>query len=223
MTELYPSKTDANERCTYEPVLSRITGTSQYRDDEYRLEGIEGFWMAGKVQVAQAVKDGAVAWFQLATKPKSGNNAKPGSMYRDIVTIRPATPDDKASYDPAAQTIQSYAAKETLNNGSGHPGANNGMSQPPLEQRILLGMAFNNLTVMLGAALFDPSDGTTSDGDMIPSEHAQMMAQWRKWFSEASRGLPLTPVQDAPADAPPAADDSAAEDGQTMEVTELPW
>lgn len=195
MAALTVARTDDSGRTTYEAILTRITGKSQYRDDEYLLEGL-GYWQAGKVTVAQAVVDGAIAWFTLADKPKTGPKAKPGSKYKDIVAIMPASADDKASYQPPSHNT----APQTSVNGNGqHSEPENHWDER--ERHIRLGMAFNNLTVMLASG----NPEVQSDAKWN---------QWEAWYAQASRGLPLQPASDA---------DEQPADEAPESPAELPW
>ncbi len=92
--QLRASNTDQAGRTYFEPVLTKITGTSQYRDNQFTLEGVTGFWEQGRdVQVPP--KD-TLAWFTLAEKPKASPDAK--TPYRDIVACVQASEEDKAGY-----------------------------------------------------------------------------------------------------------------------------
>ena len=89
----------------YEPALLKVRGKSQYNADQISFEGLDGFWQwtewAAKTTEREAPPpEGTVAWFYLADKPKQGNNAKPGSMYRDIMGVKAASAEDKAAYRP---------------------------------------------------------------------------------------------------------------------------
>ncbi len=92
--QLKATNSDQSGRVYYEPVLTKITGTSQYRDSQFTLEGVTGFWEQGRdVQVPPA---GVLAWFTLAEKPKASPDAK--TPYQDIVACTAATDQDKESY-----------------------------------------------------------------------------------------------------------------------------
>lgn len=250
MTTLHPVRTDDAGRTYYEPVLARIVGVSQYRENEFRLEGIEGFWAPGKnVTVPAILKEGGIAWYTLATKAKEGKNAKPGSLYRDIVKLAPATPEDKEAYNPHSDDMFAEAP-ETHANGSGDGDgadyAEKALPQPqrPTQQQvwderdrqIKLGMAFNNLTQLIA--------GLKSEAEEEPfvflgfgGGWMQAYAQWAKWFTEASQGRPLSPVEPPQQEPEPQPERSAmveaakamgateleAQQAANMEVTQLPW
>lgn len=224
------------ENTYYAPVLLKVTGVSKYNPDEISFEGLDGFW---KVPTDRVPPVGVIAWFKLKIKPKVGANAKPGSVYRDIVEIIRAGEDDKARYAPETHSTGSsgsYQDKE-LASGSTHAVA----SVPTIEQRILLGMAFNNLTAVLSSSAFHevelayPSP-PTEDREWF-SRKTLMIQQWWTWFHETSRGLPLSPVTDPlPAeyvDTAPTMEDAARMDSEAdavlgrpepaEDVEHLPW
>jgi len=78
---LEEANTDQGGRTWYHPVVRRIKGVSQYRDTQFALEGLPGYWDWNgdfDLQIGQAYE------FTLTTKPKTGAQAKAGSLYQDI-------------------------------------------------------------------------------------------------------------------------------------------
>jgi hypothetical protein len=214
---------DAAGRTHYAPILTKIVRESEYnKGQQFALDGIDGFWDRGRIEIPPALLSGGVAWFTLASKPKTGPNAKPGSRYLDIMDISPATAEQKAAYTPptraAAQSAGRYNGPTPGSAAS--PGQQDGTT---VEQRITLGMAFNNLTTVL----------TMKDSAKYLADGVDGWELWNKWFSEASRGLPLSPVVDENEAAiveeaeqlDQQAEDAISEpeivDGQ--EVESLPW
>lgn len=192
MTTMQQKNATSDGSVYFEPVVLKVAGYSQYRpDSDVRFEDVPDFWqLPEKYQGEHKPPVGTIARFSLKTKPKSGPNAKPGSMYRDIVKIEKADPSE---YTGAPQAPQAHA------NGAGEgdtadyaekraAGPQNTLALPPIEQRILLGMAFNNLTTMLAGANF------INIANVDEIEEATMLDQWLKWYGEASQGRPLSPV-----------------------------
>ncbi len=179
---LIEHETTADGRTTYEPLILRVSavGNPQYGRN-LAFEGIDGFW---------GLKDGEVLYGKgeivkvlLATKPKVNDAAK---HYRDIDRIRVATEDEKNGYvapeRPPQQAQGFQTPEDTLR----------GVSDTAVAPDInvyTLGMAFNNLTHML---LSMQRNEDTEDW------FQQNWNLWKNWFSEASRGLPLTPVDEEP-------------------------
>ncbi len=100
-TRLVPAgQPDDEGRQKYKPVVAEVTGFSQYNADQFSLSGIDGFWslsrsVAAKMSVPQK---GTRALWTLATKPKTGPKAKPGSVYMDVDAVA-KVPQDYAEND----------------------------------------------------------------------------------------------------------------------------
>ncbi len=77
----------------YQPLMATCRGTSQYSDEQYNFDDLEGYWAIGS---QRPPAKGGVYILELKTKPKSGPNSKEGAMYCDIVAIRTATADEQA-------------------------------------------------------------------------------------------------------------------------------
>lgn len=73
----------------YIPVQVVLGRESQYREGEYALEGLEGYWMWP--EKGPEAKQGQKYRVWLTTKPKTGAKAKPGSKYQDVVRAEPIT------------------------------------------------------------------------------------------------------------------------------------
>ena len=233
MVTLTPESTKG-QKTYYAEALLRVGGVSQYNADQIRFDGLDGYWSmtewAMKNTNGKVPPVGAVAWFKLATNPKKGGNAKPGSMYQDIMGIRRATPDELEGFtapephasgaggDYMERKIPHEQIDAIARNGSGAP-ANHWDVR---EQQIKLGMAFNNLTTMM------------ANRDEF-GQDAAYLELWNRWFSEAAAGKPLTPAADPESEGQaselPEDQDSplvqAAKDmGATEQFTEpeqLPW
>ena len=211
MPELQVESTKG-QKTYYAPALLKVRGVSQYNADQISFEGLDGFWQMTEFALRDTNGNippvGTVAKFKLATNPKKGQNAKPGSMYQDIMHVERATDEEKDGFQPTE------AATGTYNRPGGSYADKELPPQPqvdPMQQRINLGMAFNNLTVWLAHI---PDDSVAPD---------HMIALWEKWFSEASRGLPLTPVQDEPEeDTAPIMEDAAMLDSEAEAVLGRP-
>lgn len=198
------------EKQYYEPILTRVTGRSEYNPQtQFRLEGVDGFWDCGQKSLPEPVQNGVLAWFTLATKPKAGRNAAPGSMYKDIVGVVPATDEDKENY--SAPQGGSYSAPAPSAASPAKPVASTGINWDERERQIKLGMAFNNLTTMLVSVHEDSKylpDGTNG------------WTLWTKWFTEAAAGKPLTAAEFVEAEA---VEEPAEEPAPAEEVQSLPW
>jgi len=223
MTELIVEATKG-EKKIYKPALLKVAGVSQYREQDLRFEGVEGFWtfsdMAGRDTGGAIPPVGAIGWFKLSGgNPKRGPNAKPGSVYLDVDGFTKATEEEKAGYvSPVQQDTGRFngpqpgsgaapQSTEPLPQAYDRMGNSmrDSMGNPTVyywmftdEQR-RLGMTFNNLTAAIASSSYEDFGLTRVDTD-----------QWQKWFHEASRGLPLTPVQDEPTS-------GAVEDAAEME------
>lgn len=142
MSQLTEVRTDQAGRTYYEPILTKITGVSRYNPTEWSLDGIDGFWEQGRNSVPP---QGTVAWFTLASKPKAGSNAKPGSKYLDIINVERATQQDKDNYQPPVRG-GSYNGP-ALGSGQRAQGDPNAPAQPerePIDSRITRAQAINN-------------------------------------------------------------------------------
>lgn len=103
--------------------------------------------------------------------------------------------------------------------------------QTSIDQRINLGMAFNNATAILAAAIQAGTEPQERITKMKPSGLAmfgvtlgEIADQWHKWFNEASRGLPLTPVSDEPAvETQPEDKFEAVLTSENEDYENLPW
>lgn len=108
------------ERITYKPVVARVSSHSQYPGNKsFGLEGIDGFWNLhpNVTDLNRNLKSpppiGTVALWTLTTNPKRGENAKPGSLYRDVIKVE-AVPDDAEPVwdgDKEAPEAQAAVAK----------------------------------------------------------------------------------------------------------------
>lgn len=170
----------------FEPVVLKVSGYSQYRpESDVRFEDVPDFWaLPEKYHGPNKPPLGTIARFHLKTKPKSGPNAKPGSMYRDVVKIEKADASEYTGAPAAPQAAyKDDYAPQPQQNGSGAP-ANHWDVR---DQQIKLGMAFNNATQIVAACI--------QSGGNFMVDGGPISDLWLKWFSEASRGLPLTPAE----------------------------
>ena len=105
MTTLVPLETpDSQGRQRYKPFIDIVGHTSKFRPDiEYELIGTAEYW--NWPQKAPKPTEGKRYQFWVTTKPKGGN-AKPGSVYRDIVRAEPIVSENNVEYadvsDPPA-------------------------------------------------------------------------------------------------------------------------
>ena len=117
-------------RITYKPIVAKVMAYSKYNKTQFALEGIDDFWQLDKgildtkPELGAAPPLGTVALWTLQTNPKRGENAKPGSLYRDVIKVQavpadyvapaqaapaptpPATAED-AGYDDYANKVRS--------------------------------------------------------------------------------------------------------------------
>ena len=92
----------------YHPVQARCKGTSQYnRDTEYYFDGLNGFWDIGR---NAALTVGRMYDLELATKPKSGNNAGDGAMYQDIMRATPVVGEDSPEAEDSPEKKDAHVA-----------------------------------------------------------------------------------------------------------------
>jgi len=82
---------EASGRQKYVPLTTTVGQVSQYRDTEFALEGLDGYWQWP--EKAPLPQEGEKFRFWLTTKPKTGARAKPGSKYQDVVRAEPVTTD----------------------------------------------------------------------------------------------------------------------------------
>ena len=78
------------ERITYVPHVAKVSAHSKYNEYGFALDGLDGYWsLSPSVTDTGPLKGrppvGTVALWTLQTAPKRGENAKPGSMYRDVI------------------------------------------------------------------------------------------------------------------------------------------
>ena len=97
------AKTENSGRVTYKPVIAKVSSHSKYNApgsiQRFGLEGITGFWSLAphiidamsdaEVAVKNPPPIGTVALWTLQTAPKKGPNAKPGSLYEDVIKVEP--------------------------------------------------------------------------------------------------------------------------------------
>jgi len=74
----------------YVPLQITVGRESQYREGEFAIEGLEGYW---QWPADRLPKTGEKYRVWLTTKPKTGSKAKPGSKYQDVVRAEPVTQD----------------------------------------------------------------------------------------------------------------------------------
>lgn len=191
-------ETGAGGKNFYFPVVLKVTGVSKYNANQISFEGVPDFWQLPENSPVPPA--GTIAKFHLATKPKVGDNAKPGSMYRDIIRIEKASDDEKANYSPRPQATHServeHDAPQHQQNGSTAPdGLYDQFGKPTRaywddqQRQIRIGQAFNNLTAILAAQ----NDYKFTDFGFADGHEA--LGLWARWFSEASQGRPLSPVE----------------------------
>ena len=133
---------DREGRIYYQPTFQQVHAPSAYRDNEYSIGGL-GWWELDAKSIA-SLPGGILernVWykFALATKLKTGDNAKPGSMYMDIKQVRLATDDEI----PAQQPTQ--AANTPQTGSQGRPVASGGDFNT--------GMAFNQAATLVAALI----------------------------------------------------------------------
>ena len=105
-------------RTYYEPVVATVKGYSEYNKDQISLttaQGyIKGYWsLAPKLAEKMGTpKIGTKAEWYLATKPKTSEKAKPGSLYYDVVDVR-KVPDSYDEPIPTANERADATARQT--------------------------------------------------------------------------------------------------------------
>ena len=139
--------TDNTERTFYEPVTKRIIGTSQFRDNQFRIDGVGGFWEEGR---DVNVTVGNTYELTLTSKPiPPGPNTKPGSMYLDIREAK-SVPDEESDDEPPPFEFhipdpRGYNAPATRP----EPVPKGPPPKDAIQTRIEIGMAFNAAYTLL--------------------------------------------------------------------------
>ena len=133
---------DREGRIYYQPTFQQVHAPSAYRDNEYSIGGL-GWWELDAKSIA-SLPGGILernVWykFALATKLKTGDNAKPGSMYMDIKQVRLATDDEIPAQQPA------QAANPPQTGSQSRPVASGGDFNT--------GMAFNQAATLVAALI----------------------------------------------------------------------
>ena len=91
--QLEIDKQTESGRITYKPIVAKVMAYSKYNKTQFALEGIDDFWQLDKgildtkPELGAAPPLGTVALWTLQTNPKRGENAKPGSLYRDVIKV----------------------------------------------------------------------------------------------------------------------------------------
>lgn len=173
IAELQVRSTDKG-KSYYESITRQCKGTSQYQKTQFSFENLEGYWESSDpLTIGQ--------WYdlELATRPKTGQNSKPGSLYMDIVRASPA--EDAVS----GQDLQDQAEWwEDM----GDPRAQEPAERPipaeqpkdPIQTRIEKGMAFNAaVSFMVGTDY--PHDYTSDSLSSIPH---QLQELWHRIYWE---------------------------------------
>ena len=99
----------AGERITYVPHVAKVSAHSKYNEYGFALDGLDGY-----LSLSPSVTDtgplkgrppvGTVALWTLQTAPKRGENAKPGSMYRDVIKAE-KVPDGYVAPTPTPKDV----------------------------------------------------------------------------------------------------------------------
>ena len=116
----------ANEeggRTYYEPIVATVAKYSDYNKDQFSLTAangyIKGYWSLS-LKLAEKMGTPPIGtkgeWF-LSTKPKTGDKAKPGSVYYDVMDVQ-RVPDSHQEPAPAAN--QSVAPKGAIRDNVVH-------------------------------------------------------------------------------------------------------
>lgn len=150
------------DKIYYEPCLLKVSGVSKYNSDQISFEGLPDFWKwtewaASATGRAEPLPKGTVAWFALSTNPKRGQNAKPGSLYRDITSVSRATEEQKAAYVSPVNGNGSYQDKELPAASQNGSGASNGYTSR--DASILKQVGFKAAVELLCAKMAAPKSG----------------------------------------------------------------
>ena len=152
-----------NGKTFYEPAVLTVKGTSQYNENQISFVEIQGFWqLPENFTGKRKPPDGTVAKFTLSTKPKSGQNAKPGSMHMDIGGIYKTDEQPIEQADPREEYVDDQQPATP---------------QLTLDQRIAKAQAWNGLTERLAGN--NPWEGAVL-------EHRELM--WEAGFDALIRG-----------------------------------
>ena len=97
------------ERITYVPHVAKVSAHSKYNEYGFALDGLDGYWaLSPSVTDTGPLKGrppvGTVALWTLQTAPKRGENAKPGSMYRDVIKAE-KVPDGYVAPTPTPKDV----------------------------------------------------------------------------------------------------------------------
>jgi hypothetical protein len=164
MPTLTVRHTDERDRTYYEPVIGRVQGVSLYNDNQFRIEGLDGFW---QYDHDPGLTVGSTYKMALTTKPKSGPSAKPGSAYQDIVRAELSDQAPDAARDQSANDAQPAAA-----GGSPAAPAQYGSTT---DERIKRAQVYNNTALVLAAMIQQPKDALHP----VPAE--KVRATWARY------------------------------------------
>ena len=87
---------DSAGKQRYDPMTITVKLASQYNPDEFGFEELAGFWNWPKGDALPKTGQKFRVW--LATKPKTGPKAKPGSVYQDVVKAIPVIVEGENEY-----------------------------------------------------------------------------------------------------------------------------
>jgi hypothetical protein len=140
--ELTETNIDNSGRSYYEPVTTMVVSESQYRDNEYALQDLPGYW-----QSREALELGGTYLFTLTSKPKSGPNSRAGSMYQDIRSAVPAAAGDE--HTPSDHVPTPSAPRHASTRPTSQAPAGRDERQVSIEK----GMAFNAAYTLIAGGL----------------------------------------------------------------------
>ena len=224
-------ESDASGYTTYLPVVATVMAMSQYNAavsnarDAFSLSGIDGWWMLRPKLWAErgTPARGTKALWRLTTKPKTGEKAKPGSVYMDVIAVG-VVPADYVDPAPQAEPVTS------------DPKEYRAPARPQMDERgasIVAQVAFKALTDLLAAGKLPFAtlmEKQPEDAFPTPSILTVYGADWQIFYEAFKRGsLPAWPERDnTVADLPrdlaheQAVHDAAAADPPEKEK-DVPW
>ena len=161
-------------RTVYLPIVGRITGTSRYNPEQYRIADLDGFWQHNGTLL---VLDGTYRMV-LATKPKQSPDAR--TPYMDILRaeITDEQPDGTRGSVPGSNGAQAYSSTPTAAAPTPTPGRSQAAPQrygSTTDERIKQAQVYNNTTLVLAAMIQQPKTARH------PVDNERYEATWARY------------------------------------------
>ena len=155
-------------RTVYLPIVGRITGTSRYNPEQYRIADLDGFWQHNGTLL---VLDGTYRMV-LATKPKQSPDAR--TPYMDILRaeMTDEQPDGTRGSVPGTSTQPVHAAPAPQQQQQQQQQQRYGSTT---DERIKQAQVYNNTTLVLAAMIQQPKTARH------PVDNERYEATWARY------------------------------------------